>query len=232
MCQTSWSHVIICHPLGPLLIVIATAAPMRLMSSFSFFLFLSILHQLKFSWQYAFIGCHGTDKSRSLEAHKRTCRSHKIQSGKLKTLIQTLSLSAHRNHTKALGIQHKIPGRPEVLGNKIPEHPESPKRNRDEQHEQCVSNSVIFIFLKTIYMQLPSGPSPPMQDYHPDVRPKRNTCLQVSQRFCDDLPPRPPPMILGPIPFAGIQTWAINHGGGVVVYDGLGCGVHWLRGWL
>ena len=45
---------------------------------------------------YTCIGCHATfDKSRSLEAHKRTCRSHKTKSGKLKNLIRTLSLSNH-----------------------------------------------------------------------------------------------------------------------------------------
>ena len=45
---------------------------------------------------YTCIGCHATfDKSHSLEAHKRTCHSHKTKSGKLKNLVWTLSLSSH-----------------------------------------------------------------------------------------------------------------------------------------
>jgi hypothetical protein len=82
---------------------------------------------------YTCIGCHATfNKSRSLEAHKRTCRSHKVKSGKLRTLIRTLSLSAQSNHATTsepqavtANIHHQIPGQPE------PEGPGSLGRNRE-----------------------------------------------------------------------------------------------------
>lgn len=68
---------------------------------------------------YTCIGCQATfTKSRGLETHKRTCRSHKTKTRKLKTLIRTLSLSAHRNNTQ----HHEIPGQ------QLEEVPMSPER--------------------------------------------------------------------------------------------------------
>ena len=70
---------------------------------------------------YTCIGCHASfSKSRGLETHKRTCRSHKTKTGKLKTLIQTLSLLAHRNNTQHE--HHEIPGQ------QLEEVPRSPER--------------------------------------------------------------------------------------------------------
>ena len=76
---------------------------------------------------YTCIGCHATfDKSRSLEAHKRTCRSHKTKSGKLKNLIRTLSLSSHvttsgPSASSTPGV--KIPELPEILESLETENP-------------------------------------------------------------------------------------------------------------
>ena len=76
---------------------------------------------------YTCIGCHATfDKSRSLEAHKRTCRSHKTKSGKLKNLIRTLSLSSHvttsgPSASSTPGVQ--IPELPEILESLETENP-------------------------------------------------------------------------------------------------------------
>ena len=95
---------------------------------------------------YVCIGCHvNFDKSRSLEAHKRTCRSHKTKTGKLKTLIRTLSLSAHRNHAKIMGSaipEHEIPRHAE------PDVSRSPERHIEIDlvlDEQLVSYRCFFI---------------------------------------------------------------------------------------
>lgn len=143
---------------------------------------------------YTCIGCRATfDKSRGLEAHKRTCRSHKTKSGKLKTLIRTLSLSAHAKTPQAAtsSSHHEIPGQPEVPG--------SPDRNNEidlNLDEQPVSKFIYFLYLQlTSCMQFPP---PPKQEYRPDGRPRRR--VRLPKRFRDDLPPPAPPVIPGPEP--------------------------------
>ena len=81
---------------------------------------------------YTCIGCHTTfNKSRSLETHKRTCRSYKTKTGKFRNLIRNLSLSGHREATSEsepapASVHLEIYEQPEV------QVPESPERNNEE----------------------------------------------------------------------------------------------------
>ena len=102
---------------------------------------------------YTCINCYATfDKSHNLEAHKQTCRSHKNKSGKLKSLIQTLSLSAHRNHKTTSGPGPAIASiHHEILGLGQPEVPVNPERNNDSEGDlnldiQCL-HQIFFMKL-------------------------------------------------------------------------------------
>ena len=137
------------------------------------------------------IGCQATfTKYCGLETHKRTCRSQKTKTRKLKTLIWTLSLSAHRNNTQ----HHEIPGQ------QLEEVTMSPERIKEGDlnlNEPPVGIYCwFFLYLRLInYMQ---APSPPTQEYQPDGRPRWRA--RLPQRFCNDLPPPAPPVIPEPNP--------------------------------